>query len=117
MRIGQRAQAQLFRPVVLAGPLRIANVEPLIGRETIDWLQVLSLRGILPSHVSQPQSAQVGNVFAAGQLAVDVDIVHHDVLTPRPVKINILCRFVRVGKSNLEAMIPNGADRLIPEGT
>ena len=65
--------------VILAGPLREADEEALIRREAVDRLQLLVLGRMLPRHVRDQRAAQVGNVFPAGELAVDVDVVDDDV--------------------------------------
>src|SRR5208337_132593 len=80
MWIGDGVHTQIFWPLVLAGPLPEPDEEALIGSEAVDGLQVLSLGRVLPRDVGEQLPAKVGHIFATGQLTVDVDIVHYDVL-------------------------------------
>ena len=60
----------------LAAPaLPVADEEALVGREAVDRVQRLGFGVILPRHVGQEQAAQVGDIFAQRQLAVDLDVV------------------------------------------
>ena len=60
--------------------LPVADEEALLGSESVDRLQLLAPGFVLPGHVSQHQTAQVGDIFAHGQFAVDLDVIHRDVL-------------------------------------
>ena len=53
---------------------RCSGVKPSIGSSFLPRVSVL------PGHVSQHQPAQVGDIFAHGELAVDLDVIHGDVL-------------------------------------
>ncbi len=67
--------------LILAGPLRQSDKEALVRREALAILQSLALGGCLPCDVSQDRAAQICHVFAFGQLAVDLDVIHDGVLS------------------------------------
>src|SRR5215471_6919890 len=80
MRVGDGADAKIFRTLILARPLRVTDEEALVGREAVAIGEMLALGRLLPRHVADNQSTQVGHVFALGELAVDLDVVHDGVL-------------------------------------
>src|ERR1041385_3388011 len=62
MLISDGISAKVFRTVILASPLRIANKEALVGRKAVTDFQLLALCIHLPGHVCKDQPAQIGNV-------------------------------------------------------
>ena len=84
MRVRHRADAQVFRTIVFASPLCVADEESLLRREAVAHrlLRFLRHRGHLglPCHPAQDQAAQVGDVLAQRELAVDLDVVDDRVL-------------------------------------
>src|SRR5215469_7204113 len=80
MGISQSAQAHFFRTLVVAGPLSKANKESLIGREPGDRLEVFTFCLILPRQIGEDFAAEISYIFTQRQLAVDVNVVNHDVL-------------------------------------
>src|SRR5580698_5631119 len=64
---------------VLACPLGEADEETLVGGKAFDGLQVFGCGCFLPGDVGDESTAEVGYVFAAGELAVDVDVIDDDV--------------------------------------
>ena len=81
MRVGDGVCAFIFRPVIFAGPLGKSHEETLVGIEPVGALQVHGFRGVLPGGVGQDFTAQVGDVFAFGELRIDVNVVHDDILS------------------------------------
>src|SRR6185437_14131051 len=77
--VGLGMQAQVLRALVLAGPLRIAHEEALLGREAVAPGQRLVRALHTPGHVSQDQAAEIGDVLTQGETAVDVDVVNDHV--------------------------------------
>ena len=75
MRIGEGPRAQILRAVALAGPLRVADEEALLGREAVAALGSGAGRLGFPGEPREHEAAQVGDVLAFGQLAVDLDVV------------------------------------------
>src|SRR5260221_10295271 len=75
---GQHSSAFVARATTPA--LAVGDKESLLWCESSDRLQLLALRIVLPRHVGQDQSAQVGDIFAQGQLSVDPDVVHSHIL-------------------------------------
>ena len=64
----------------LATPaLPVAHKESLLRGEPVERLQGLSLGVDLPRHVSQDQPAEIGDILAQRQLAVDLDVVNDGV--------------------------------------
>ena len=80
VRIGDGADTEIFRAVILAGPLRIADEEALVGSEAVFRFQAHSGRLLFPSEVGEEGATEVCNVFAAGEFGVDVDVVDDDVV-------------------------------------
>src|SRR5260221_4540143 len=80
MRIGQRAHAHFFWPLIRAVPLGKADEKALLRRKPVHGLQVFAFGGVFPRNVAQDLSAQIGHVFAQREPAVDVYIVHDYVL-------------------------------------
>src|ERR1700691_4351674 len=80
VRIGDGVHAQGFRPLVFTGPLRVSYKETLLRRQPVARLQCHIFGLHLPRHPGENQAAQVGDVFAFGQLAIDLYVVHHHVL-------------------------------------
>ena len=70
-----RAGAWSRRGSCAAPALAVADEETLIGSEAFDRLELLTLGVVLPRQVGEQQAAQVGNIFAQRQLAVDLDVV------------------------------------------
>ncbi len=79
VRVGQGADAHVFGTFVGAVPLREADEEALLRGEAVDRLKVFVFVGIFPRHVGQNFAAQIGNVFAERELAVDVNIFDGDI--------------------------------------
>ena len=75
MGIRNRVEAFIFRALVAAGPLRHADKEALVRREALDGFQILTFRRVLPGHIRQESPAQIGDVLAERELAVDLDVV------------------------------------------
>src|SRR5262249_25539836 len=71
---------QVFRTLVLARPLPVADKETLIGRKAIAIFQLLAFGLHLPGHVSQYEAAEISHIFAFSQLAVDLNVVDDCVL-------------------------------------
>src|SRR5271166_1366309 len=80
VRIGDGAGAQVLRTIVLAGPLGEADEEALVRSQTVAVGELLVLVGFFPRNVGQNRAAEIGDVFTLGQLRVDVDVVHYNVL-------------------------------------
>src|SRR6266404_4305868 len=80
MRIGLRADSQIFRTVVGTIPLSEADEEALLWGEAVDGLEIFAGAGRAPGHVRQDFSAEVGDVFAFGQFPVDVHVLGDHVL-------------------------------------
>src|ERR1700722_18085049 len=72
--------AQVLWPVVLTRPLRISDKEALLGSEAVAVCQMHGPGLIFPCHPSENQSAKIGDVFPLRELAVDLYVVHDDVL-------------------------------------
>ena len=75
MRIDGGAQALGLVAGLSAPTLPVADKETLIGREAIDRLKLLALGIFLPREIGEQQPAEVGNILAQRQLAVDLDVV------------------------------------------
>jgi hypothetical protein len=71
------------------------------------------LKGALASLLYSVTKALFGRTYAHSEIPGWI----FPGITPRSLEINIVCRFVHMGKSNLEAMTPNGTARLMPAGT
>ena len=80
MRIGDRGYSRVFRTRIFTGPLSIADEETLIGSEAVLRFELLPVGLGLPRDVRKQQAAEVGDVFAAGQFGVDLDVVDDHVL-------------------------------------
>ena len=80
MRIDGGIHAFGFVAGVGTPALSVADEEALLGSEAVDRFQFLAAGFTLPGHVSQHQPAQIGDIFAHGQLAVDLDVIHGDIL-------------------------------------
>src|SRR5713101_1103070 len=63
-----------------APALPVPDEEALLRSEAIDRIHLLAASLILPQKVCQHQSAQIGHVLAHRQLAVDLDVIHGDIL-------------------------------------
>ena len=83
MRIHRRAQTPVLVSFIGAPALAVADEETLLGGEFIQGLQVLSLGVFLPRHVSQNQSAQIGDILAQCEFSVDLDVVNDRVVLQR----------------------------------
>ena len=59
---------------------RITQKVPLVGVQSCNDLIFLELLCFLESFVTHYYATQVGNVFTLGEFAIDVQLVHHDVL-------------------------------------
>src|ERR1700754_2775934 len=68
VRVGGGLQATVCFTGVFACPLGEADEEALVRGEAFDGLQVRAGRGLLPCDVSDQGSAEIGHVFAAGEL-------------------------------------------------
>src|SRR5580704_2244713 len=79
MRIGCGLEPAVGLTSVFACPLGEADEEALVGGEAFDRLQLLTRGCPLPGYVGDKSAAEVGYVFAAGELAVDVNVVDDDV--------------------------------------
>src|ERR1700683_2702852 len=79
VRVGDGVDALILRALVFARPLRHANEVALVGREAVFVLEMQAGGLFLPGLVAHQRAAEVGNVFAAGELRVDVNIVDNDV--------------------------------------
>src|SRR6266851_9821249 len=77
--IGEGLDAAVGLAGVLAGPLGEADEEALVGGEAVYGLKIGGFGRLLPGDVGDEGSAEVGYVFSAGELAVDVDVVDDDV--------------------------------------
>src|SRR5258708_13280959 len=62
--VGEGIHPQVLDALILAGPLREADKEALIGRESFDRLQARIGRGVLPCDVGEQGAAEVGDVLA-----------------------------------------------------
>src|SRR5579863_3687719 len=80
MRIGLGAESHFLRTSVLTCPLSKTDKESLIGRQTVHCLKLLVLVGGFPGVVGENLAAQISHILTQSELAVDVDIVHHDIL-------------------------------------
>src|ERR1700733_5611330 len=128
MWIGEGVDAAVLRTLVFAGPLSEADEETLVRSEAVDWLEMLVLRGVLPGDVGDERAAEVGYVFAAGELAVDVDIVDDDVVGKLlTLAVDAVFEVLRVflGPPVLEvafgvelaALIVEGVGKLVADGS
>src|ERR1700721_2627216 len=79
MRVGEGIETAVLRTLVFAGPLGIADEEALVRGEPVNGLEVLVLRGVFPGDIGEERAAEVGYIFAAGELGVDVNVVNDDV--------------------------------------
>ena len=61
--------------------MRESDEESLRGCEAVDLLQIHALGLIFPRHVAEKLPAQVGDIFAEGERAVDVHVIDHHILT------------------------------------
>src|SRR5579864_7161403 len=80
VRIGDGAQALVLGTLVAAGPLRHSDEEALVGAEAIHRFQILTPGGVFPRQVREEGSAEIRDVLAQRQLAVDFDVIHDSVL-------------------------------------
>src|SRR5579863_2967800 len=80
MRVDSSSQAFGFVARAGAPTLSVSDEETLLRRESFNRFQRLAFGIVLPCHVSQNQPAQIGNIFAQGQLPVDLDNVHNHIL-------------------------------------
>src|ERR1043166_2964485 len=71
MRVGEGAAGLLFGRHVLGPHLREAEEETLLGREAVDRLALLALERLLVSGQRQRGAAEVRDLFAGDELAVD----------------------------------------------
>src|SRR5271156_1002793 len=60
--------------------LPVSDEETLLRRESFERFEGLSLRILLPRHVSQNHSAQIGDIFAERQFSVDLNLVQNYIL-------------------------------------
>src|ERR1700677_712080 len=80
MRIDRRAQTLGLVTRARTPTLPVSDKETLLRSKSFDRLQRLAFGVVLPRHVRKNQSAEIGHVFAQGQLPVDLDIVKNYVL-------------------------------------
>src|SRR5581483_7714317 len=73
MLVGDGVHPLTLRTLVAASPLRHTDEEALIGREAVDGLKILPLGGILPCHVGQNGSSEIGHILAKREFAVDLN--------------------------------------------
>src|SRR5580658_5025690 len=60
--------------------LPVSDEETLLRREALERLQRLPLGILLPRHLSQNHSAQIGDILAESQFPVDLDVIHNYIL-------------------------------------
>lgn len=70
----------IFRALILAGPLGKAHKEALLRCQTVHGMELFVSRGVFPRKIGQNLSSQVGHVLAQRELAVNVNVIHHNVL-------------------------------------
>ena len=73
--VGDCGYAEVLGALVGAGPLGHAYPEALVGGEALGGGEGLAFGLLLPGDVGEEGAAEVGDVFSAGELAVDVDVV------------------------------------------
>jgi len=64
--IGDGADAEVFRAIVLAGPLGHADEKALVGRKAVDGCERLTFGLLFPGHVGDECAAEIGYVNANG---------------------------------------------------
>src|SRR5215469_16702449 len=64
VRVYRGAEALGFVAGLAAPALSVAYEETLLGREAVDWVELLAFGVVLPSHVGEQQAPEVGDVFA-----------------------------------------------------
>src|ERR1044072_1972119 len=72
MRIGEQTLTQIRFTIAASPDLCPAEVEPLISSEAVDRGRVLAAERCAIGVVSDSETGKVGDVFAQGQLALDV---------------------------------------------
>src|ERR1700680_2311943 len=80
MRVDSSAQAFGFVARARTPALPVSDEEALLWSKSFQRLQRLALGILLPRHVGQDHPAQIGDVFAQGQLSVDLDVIPNHVL-------------------------------------
>src|SRR4051794_20659030 len=80
MRVCNSADTKIFVAFVLTSPLRQADEEALVRRETVTILQGLTCGCSLPRNVGEDGAAEISHVFAFCEFAVDLDVIHYGVL-------------------------------------
>src|SRR5579863_1183996 len=60
--------------------LSVSDEETLLRREAFERLEGLAPGILLPRHLSQNHSAQIGDILAERQFSVDLDVIHNDIL-------------------------------------
>ena len=75
MGIHGRPQPLVFIALVRAPALPIGDKEALLRRQPVQRFELLILRVFLPCQIGQERSAEVRQILAVGQFAVDLDVV------------------------------------------
>ena len=78
--VGDGAGTLAFGAFFAAVPLGKADEETLLGGEASDGLELFSGGGGFPGVVGEGQAAQIGDVLAEREFAVDLDLVNDRVL-------------------------------------
>ena len=75
MRNDGGAEPLVFFAFIAAPALPVGHEETLRRRETFDWAQLLAGCVLLPRKISEERAAQVGEVLAVCEFAVDLYVV------------------------------------------
>src|ERR1700731_5498886 len=98
MRISVQPKFLIFVANLLSPDSREGKKEALFGREAVDFLVAIFrmfIERLLQRGVGELYSADVGNVFALGQLAIDVQSLQRLVLLVLiDHRLSALCEFL-----------------------
>src|SRR5947209_19096894 len=73
-------QSFALRTLIATSPLRHSDKKSLVRREAVHRGEALFLGRVLPCQVGEQCSAKISNIFTGRELAVDANVVDHNIL-------------------------------------
>src|SRR4051794_33610751 len=73
-------QSFALRTLIPTSPLRHPDKKSLVRREAVHRGEALFLGRLLPCQVGEQCSAKISNIFTGRELAVDANVVNHNIL-------------------------------------